>query len=67
MNVMAKEPAYIANSFLKLTVAGVLVASCLEEQRVPTPFTEVLVVAGASGNRDVVMLAEKTGQRVGDV
>lgn len=67
MNAMAKDSACIVDSFLEFAEAGVRVASYLEQQRMSAFFADVLMVVCACGNRDVLMLAEKTGQRMGYV
>ena len=64
MNAMAKEPAGVVNSFFEFVTAAIWVAGKLEKQRVSTSFADVLIMGCASGNRDVVMPAEKTGQRM---
>jgi len=67
MNAMTKESACIVDSFFEFAEAGVRVMRNLKQQRMSAFFADVLMVVCPCGNRDVLMLAEKTGQRMGDV
>ena len=64
---MAQEPACIVNSLFELALAGIWVADALEQEWVSTPLAHIFVVCLATGNPDVVVPAEKAGQRMGDM
>jgi hypothetical protein len=64
MNAMAKEPAEVINSFIESLMAGIRVAGQFEKERVSAFFAYVLVVDCTAGDRDIVMPAEKAGERM---
>lgn len=64
MNAMAEQSASIANSFPESAPASISVAENVEEQWVPAPVADILVVGMAPGNTDVVMPAQEARERM---
>lgn len=64
MNAVAKEPAEVVDSLPEFVMTGIGVAGQLEKQRVSASLADVFIVSCAAGNDDVLMPAEKAGQRM---